>query len=92
MLKNSNTTRIRKQMVAIISVILILVTTIGYIALFEVFAAKNNDVNIGTVCLFPTRIRAKKHRRFRAVATQQYFYRILHLFFGRHTCSSFEIV
>ena len=38
MLKNSNTTRIRKQMVAIISVILILVTTIGYIALFEVYA------------------------------------------------------
>lgn len=38
MLKNSNTTRIRKQMVAIISVILILVTTIGYIALFEAYA------------------------------------------------------
>lgn len=38
MLKNSNTTRIRKQMVAIISVFLILVTTISYIALFEVYA------------------------------------------------------
>ena len=38
MLKNSNTARIRKQMVAIISVILILVTTIGSIALFEVNA------------------------------------------------------
>ena len=37
-LKNSNTARIRKQMVAIISVILILVTTIGYIALFDVYA------------------------------------------------------
>ena len=38
MLKNSNTKRIRKQMVAIISVMLILVTTIGYIAHFEVYA------------------------------------------------------
>ena len=38
MLKNSNTARIRRQMVAIISVFLILVTTIGYFALFEVFA------------------------------------------------------
>ena len=38
MLKNSNTARIRKQMVAIISVILILVTTIGYIAPFDVYA------------------------------------------------------
>ena len=44
MLKNSNTTRIRKQMVAIISVILILVTTIGYIALFDVYAEANNPV------------------------------------------------
>ena len=42
MLKNSNTARIRKQMVAIISVILILVTTIGYIALFEVYAEGEN--------------------------------------------------
>jgi len=41
-LKNSNTTRIRKQMVAIISVILILVTTIGYIAIFEVYAEGEN--------------------------------------------------
>ena len=38
MLKNSNTTRIRRQMVAIISVFLILVTTIGYIAPFGVYA------------------------------------------------------
>ncbi|MBQ3370058.1 MAG: D-alanyl-D-alanine carboxypeptidase [Mogibacterium sp.] len=37
-MKNSNTKRIRKQMVAIISVMLILVTTIGYIAHFEVYA------------------------------------------------------
>ena len=37
-LNNSNTSRIRKQMVAIISVFLILVTTIGYIAPFEVYA------------------------------------------------------
>ena len=44
MLKNSNTTRIRKQMVAIISVILILVTTISYIALFEVYAEGQNPV------------------------------------------------
>ena len=44
MLKNSNTTRIRKQMVAIISVILILVTTISYIALFDVYAEANNPV------------------------------------------------
>ncbi|MBR4091959.1 MAG: D-alanyl-D-alanine carboxypeptidase [Mogibacterium sp.] len=42
-MKNSNTARIRKQMVAIISVILILVTTIGYIALFEVYAEGENN-------------------------------------------------
>ena len=44
MLKNCNTTRIRKQMVAIISVFLILVTTIGYIAHFEVYAEGENKV------------------------------------------------
>ena len=44
MLKNRNTTRIRKQMVAIISVILILVTTISYIAIFEVYAEGQNPV------------------------------------------------
>ena len=38
MLKTESTMRIRQLMVAIISVILILVTTIGYIALFEVYA------------------------------------------------------
>ncbi|MBQ6439823.1 MAG: D-alanyl-D-alanine carboxypeptidase [Mogibacterium sp.] len=43
-MKNSNTARIRKQMVAIISVILILVTTIGYIALFDVYAEGENTV------------------------------------------------
>ena len=36
--KTESTMRIRKLMVAIISVILILVTTIGYIALFDVYA------------------------------------------------------
>ena len=42
MLKNGSTMRMRQLMVAIISVILILVTTIGYIALDEVFAEGEN--------------------------------------------------
>ena len=42
MLRNAGTIRIRQLMVAIISVILILVTTIGYIALFEVYAEGEN--------------------------------------------------
>ena len=44
MLKTDSTIRIRQWMVAIISVILILVTTIGYIALSEVYAEGENPV------------------------------------------------
>ena len=44
MLRNAGTIRIRQLMVAIISVILILVTTISYIALFEVYAEGQNPV------------------------------------------------
>lgn len=43
MLKNTGTKRINRLMVAIISVILILVTTISYIACFDVFAEGEQD-------------------------------------------------
>ena len=43
MLKTESTTRIKKLMVAIISVILILVTTISYIAVIDVFAEGENE-------------------------------------------------